>query len=101
MRNALAVLLLFFTISGSAVHAFNAHTVALRSDASLSKRVKGSLSASIGPRARDIEVIAADGAVLLQGHLPSQSMREAAISAAERTPGVRSVAHSLSVGAGS
>lgn len=98
MRNALAVFLLSLAAAGPAAHAFDARPVVLRSDANLTKRVKGALSASIGPRARGIQVIALDGAIALQGRVPSQSARDAAVSAAERTPGVRSVADNLSVG---
>ena len=105
MRNALTALFLAVALAAPIAHAFNArtlalNTVALNSDANLTKRVKGALSASVGPSARGIEVIALDGAVSLQGRVPSLSVRDAAISAAERTPGVRSVANNLSVGVG-
>lgn len=91
MRKTYAVLL--FLIAGAA-------QAADLSDNELSRRVKGALSATIGAPARDIEIIVLDRTVSLHGRVPSQSVREAAATAAERTLGVRGVTNNLSVGGG-
>ena len=91
MRNTLAVLLFLIACAAQA---------AGPSDNELTRRVKGTLTATIGAPARAIEIIVLDRSVALHGRVPSQSVREAAIAAAERTPGVRSVADNLSVGGG-
>lgn len=92
MRNLLAALL--FLIAGAA------QAAGPLTDHELTKRVKGALGATLGVPARDIEIIVLDRTVSLNGRVPSQSVREAAISAAERTPGVRGVTDNLSVGGG-
>jgi osmotically-inducible protein OsmY len=94
MRTALAVFCSFFFLTAFAAQA------AGPTDVELTKRVKGALGASLGTPAREIEIIVLDRVVSLHGRVPSQSVREAAASAAERTPGVRSVANNLSVSAG-
>jgi len=93
MRNILAVFLLFL-MTGM----LGAHAGGIPSDGELARRVKASLSATIGVRARQIEVIVLDGVVTLNGRAASAAAREAAINAAERAPGVRAVASNLSVG---
>ncbi|MBI1943164.1 MAG: BON domain-containing protein [Betaproteobacteria bacterium] len=70
-------------------------------DTELLDRVRSALSASIGPGARAIEVIATGGVVQLSGKAPSVAVRQSAVQAAERTPGVRAVDDRLTVGRGS
>ena len=91
MRNVYAAFLLLIALAAQA---------AGPSDNELTKRVKGTLGAVIGVPAREIEIIVLDRVVTLQGRVPSHSVREAAVSAAERTIGVRGVTNHLSVGAG-
>jgi osmotically-inducible protein OsmY len=82
----------------------NAHAagtpVRAPSDTELARRVSGVLNATIGVRSREIEVIVLGGVVSLYGQVATSAAREAAISATERTPGVRGVADNLSIGAG-
>lgn len=94
MRNLTAAFFLALAFIGP-VRAFGPSSMATPADLELSRRVKGSLSATIGPRARDIEVIAQDGFVALHGRVNTSAAREAAQAAAERTPGVRAVANNL------
>lgn len=70
-------------------------------DTELIDRVKTALSASLGPRARDIEVIATGGVVSLHGKVSSAAARASAVQAAARTPGVRAVDSQLTVSRGS
>ena len=92
MRTALAVFLCLFVLAAQAAGP--------ATDVELTRRVKGALSASLGTPAREIEIIVLDRFVSLHGRVASQSIREAATAAAERTPGVRAVANNLSVSAG-
>ena len=71
------------------------------SDAELTKRVKSALSATIGVRAREIEIIALGGVVSLYGNVYSIAAREGAELAVERTPGVKAVSNNLTVVGGS
>ena len=95
MRNTLAALLFIF-IAGM----LDVHAAGVPSDNELTRRVKTALNATIGSRARDIEIIVLGGVVSLHGRLATAAARDAAVSATERTPGVRGVADNLSVGAG-
>ena len=70
------------------------------SDTELTRRVIGVLNATIGVRSREIQVISLGGVVSLYGQVTTPAAREAAVNAAERTPGVRSVDDNLSVSAG-
>ena len=75
----------------------DAHAAGAPSDMELAKRVKGTLNAAIGIRAREIDILVLDGVVSLYGQVATPAAREAAISATARTPGVRAVADNLSV----
>lgn len=95
MRTFLLVLSL--TLSGTLF----ARPAGTPPDTELIDRVRSALSASIGPRARDIEVVATGGVVLLAGNTPSLAVLESAVQAVERTPGVRAVDSRLTVRRGS
>ena len=92
MRNLLIVFVLLFASAAQAA--------GMPSDSELVRRVRGTLSAALGAPARNIEVVALDGAVWLHGRIATQAAREAAASAAERTPGVRVVSNLLIVRGG-
>ena len=79
---------------------FNAHAAGVPTDGELAKRVKSTLNATIGVRARDINIIVLDGVVSLYGQIATPAAREAAVNATGRTPGVRGVTDNLSVSAG-
>ena len=99
MRTTLAAVFLML-----AAGMFNAHAAGVParapSDPELARRVTGVLNATLGVRAREIEVIVLGGVVSLYGQVATNAARGAAISATERTPGVRGVADNLSVSAG-
>ena len=90
MRNLLVAFLLF---------ACAAQAAGVPSDSELARRVKSTLGASVGAPARGIEIVVLDRVVSLYGRVPSLAVRDAAVSAAERTPGVRGVTSNLDVGA--
>ena len=90
MRNLLVAFVLLFACAAQAA--------GVPSDSELARRVKGTLSASVGAPARGIEIVVLDRVVSLYGRVPSLAVRDAAVSAAERTPGVRGVASNLDVG---
>jgi osmotically-inducible protein OsmY len=66
-------------------------------DTELIDRVRTALGAAVGPAARDIEVIVTGGVVLLHGRTSSAALRESAVQAVERTPGVTAVDSRLRV----
>ena len=99
MRKTLAAVFLMLAAGMFNAHAAGAQTQA-PSDTELTRRVVGMLNAAIGVRSREIEVIVLGGVVSLYGQVATAAAREAAISATERTPGVRGVADNLSVSAG-
>lgn len=71
------------------------------SDSALTQQVRSALSATIGVRAREIEVTALGGVVTLHGRAASVAAREGAALAARRTPGVKAVDNKLIVVRGS
>ena len=95
MQKILAAILLVF-ITGM----LSAHAAGVPTDTEVTRRVRGSLAATIGVRAREIEILVLDGTVTLNGRVATPAAREAAENATERTPGVRAVSNNLSVGAG-
>ncbi len=67
-------------------------------DAILESRVKLKLIDNLGMKAFKVEVEAVDGTVSLRGTLPSDSLRDTAISTAKSTSGVKKVLDLIKVG---
>lgn len=95
MRTSLAAVFLMLAAS-----MLDAHAAGVPTDSELTNRVKSALSATIGVRARDIDIVVLGGVVSLYGKVATAAAREAAVNATERTPGVRGVADNLNVGGG-
>jgi len=93
MRTTLAAVFLIL-----AAGMLDAHAAGAPTDVELTKRVMGSLNATIGVRSREIQVVVLGGVVSLYGQVATSAARQAAVNATERTPGVRGVADNLSVG---
>ncbi len=94
MKKTLAGFLLVF-LTGM----LSAHAADVPSDTEITRRVKASLNATIGVRARAIDIVVLDGVVTLNGRVATNAAREAAANATERAIGVRAVSNNLSVGA--